>query len=150
MVDSHVKHGAPAPPKSKVPGKHDHIWQELDEKLPWHKTDEQLEKRKKLFPQFDTDGTGFLSLAKLDKGIIDVLNLPELFGLEPVEIRAYNAAIKMEKKNYAHSHDFVTRGTFRYFLKYLRMYYEFWVAFESLDTDGDHRLSKTEFMSGKD
>lgn len=35
------------------------------------------------------NGNGYLSLAEIDKGIRDVLELPELFQLKPVIIRAY-------------------------------------------------------------
>merc|ERR1712183_666951 len=83
-------------PKSQG-GKHDHIWDELKEKLPCEKTPEDLAKRKKMWPSWDNDGTGLLSLAKIDKALQD-MNLPELFGLEPVEIRAFHAAINKAKK----------------------------------------------------
>ena len=137
-------------PKSKVPGKHDHIWQQLHDALPWQKTPEQLAKRKKLWKSFDVDGTGVLSLAKVDKGMRDAVDLPMLFNLEPVEIRAFNAAIKRASKKNKYSADFVEPQDFRYLLKYLRVYYELWVAFESMDDTGEHRITKSEFLANKD
>ena len=73
-----------------------------------------------------------------------------LFNLEPVEIRAFNAAIKRATKKNKYSADYVEPQDFRYLLKYLRVYYELWVAFESMDTTGEHRITKTEFMANKD
>merc|ERR1712147_504369 len=105
---------------------------------------------KELWKKFDVDGTGQLSLAKIDKGLRDAVDLPELFGLEPVEIRAYHAACKRAKKKNKYSADFVQPQDFRYLLKYLYVYYEYWVAFEKLDKDGDHRIPKSEFIAGKD
>jgi hypothetical protein len=38
------------------------------------------------------NNNGYLSLAEIDKGIRDVLELPELFEQKPVIIRAYEAS----------------------------------------------------------
>ena len=122
---------------------------DVNAKLPWQMTPEKLEARKKLWPTFDNDGTGYLSLAKVDKGVRD-MNLPELFGLEPVTIRAFNAAKSKAKKKTKYSDDFVTKSEFHWLLKYLHIYFELWCAFEKLGTDIDHRLDKTHFLGGKD
>ena len=37
---------------------------------------EDIAKRKKIFRDFDANGNNYLSLAEIDKGIRDVLNLP--------------------------------------------------------------------------
>ena len=60
----------------------------------------------------------------------DVLNLPQLFNLKPVLMRAFQAAKnKLPSKN-PHGDDYVSRAEFRYLLMYLRQYYEYWVAFD--------------------
>ena len=41
---------------------------------------------------FDVNGNGYLSLAEVDKGMRDVVQLPTLFGLKPVLMRAFQAA----------------------------------------------------------
>lgn len=38
---------------------------------------------------FDGNSNGILSLAEVDKGVRDILMLPELFDLKPVIIRAF-------------------------------------------------------------
>lgn len=45
--------------------------------------------RKELFQKFDDDNSGYLSLAKIDKGIRDALGMEDLFEAKPVLIRAY-------------------------------------------------------------
>ncbi len=40
-------------------------WESLNAKLPYERTDEQKEKRKDLFKQFDPNGNGYLSLAEV-------------------------------------------------------------------------------------
>ena len=42
-----------------------------------------------MFRSFDPNGNGFLSLAEVDKGIIDVLNLKEVSHAKPAIMRAF-------------------------------------------------------------
>ena len=67
----------------------DDIWAELREKLPWHRTPEQKERRIDMWNQIDVNGNGYLSLAEVDKGMRDVAELPEIFDLKPVMMRAF-------------------------------------------------------------
>ena len=55
--------------------------------LPTDKTQEAMKERARLFDLFDGNGNGYLSLAEIDKGVRDVLNLPELFKTKPVIMR---------------------------------------------------------------
>ena len=41
----------------------------------------------------------------------------------------------------------MTRKEYRYLLKYLREYYEYWVAFDRVDTNDDRRVSLEEFKA---
>ena len=54
-------------------GKHDHIWDELAHKLPWHRNPEQLALRKKMWAGMDVNGNGYMSLAEVDKGMRDIV-----------------------------------------------------------------------------
>lgn len=96
------------------------------------------------------NGNGYLSLAEIDKGIRDVLELPELFDSKPVIIRAYEAARGKIKGKKPYSDDFVTKAEFRYLLIYLKVYYHLWIEFESLDKTGERRISEDEFVGGQD
>ncbi len=100
--------------------KHDYIWDELKYKLPWHKTPEDLQRRKDIWGAIDVNGNGYLSLAEVDKGMRDVVCLPALFALKPVLMRAFTAAKTMVKAKSKYSDDYVTKGEFRFLLKFLR------------------------------
>ena len=78
------------------------------------------------------------------------MHLPALFDLKPVIIRAFNSAKTYKPSKNKTDNDYITKGEFRIFLKYMRQYYEYWVAFDRIDTDGDRRLGKNEFMQAKD
>lgn len=72
------------------------------------------------------NNNGFLSLAEVDKGIRDVLQLPELFDAKPVLIRAFNASKAKMKSKSPHGDDYVSKAEFRFLLTYLRLYYFLW------------------------
>jgi hypothetical protein len=80
-------------------------------------------------------------LAEIDKAMRDILKLPALFALKPVLIRAFYAAKDKVKSSKSYADDYISRGEFRILLKFLRQYYEYWVAFQRVDTDQDRRIS---------
>lgn len=95
----------------------------------------------------DVNGNGYLSLAEVDKGMRDVVCLPELFDVKPVLIRAFNKAKTMSKSTNEYGDDYVTKSEYRWLLYYLRQYFELWVAFDEIDTDDDRRVGFTEFTA---
>lgn len=128
----------------------DPIWKTLREKLPWGTDKESSKKRKQLWNSMDANGNGYLSLAEVDKGMST--QLPELFDLKPVLIRAFNSAktkSKAKGSKEVNDDDFVTKSEFRWLLRYMRKYFEFWTAFERIDKDGDRRVSLQEFIAAK-
>ena len=67
-------------------------WDSLISKMPIKKTLEDRKKRKELWNKIDINGNNFVSLAEFDKGVRDVLNLPDIFKLKKVILRAFKAA----------------------------------------------------------
>ncbi len=92
------------------------------------------------------NGNGILSLAEVDKAMRDVVRLPTLFALKPVLMRAFQAAKVKVKSTKSYGDDYVSKAEFRWLLKFLRQYYELWVAFDRIDTDDDRRVSHSEFL----
>ena len=84
------------------------------------------------------NGNGYLSLAEVDKGMRDAVQLPVLFEAKPVLMRAFMAAKSITKSKSTHGDDYITKGEeFRYMFKFLRQYYEFFVAFQKVDAGKD-------------
>lgn len=97
------------------------------------------------WPAFDVNGNGYLSLAEVDKGIRDVIQLPELFQLKPVLIRAFNAAKNKLKAKSQYGDDYVSKAEFKYLIQYLKEYTSYWIIFDEIDTSDDRRISLDEF-----
>ena len=120
-------------------------WDGLIKKLPIKKTAAERAERKKIWNAIDMNGNGFISLAEFDRGIRDVLGLPQIFSLKKVLIRAFNAAKDKIKGKAKQSQDYVEWLEFRYILVYLRQYFEYYVMFCRVDTSDDFKLNLDEF-----
>ena len=120
-------------------------WKELNKKLPCRMTPESVADRKKLWRSIDVNGNGYLSLAEVDKGLIDNCNLDSLFHSKPVIIRAFNAAKDKGKSRSKYSEDYVEWHEFRYLLIYLRQYAEYFVMFNRIDSGDDKKINLKEF-----
>jgi Ca2+-binding EF-hand superfamily protein len=123
-------------------------WKKIHDKLPTEKTPEGRAKRLELFKLFDPNGNGYLSLAEVDKGMHDIIQLHEIFDCKPVMMRAFQAAktanVKRSKPG-THGADYIDRTEFRVLFVYLRQYYELWVMFHEIDKNFDRRVSLDEF-----
>src|SRR5690606_71759 len=97
-------------------------WKDVMSKLPLERNQDGVNKRAKLFRDFDPNGNGYLSLAEVDKGIRDVLKLNSVFAIKPVIMRAFQAAKNVGKKKSSYSEDYIEKNEFRFFLIYLRQY----------------------------
>ena len=117
------------------------VWEEIKVKLPIGNTPEDEKKRLEYWSYIDVNGNGYLSLAEVDKGLRDVVKLPALFALKPVIIRAFNAAKNKLKATNPHGDDYVSKAEFKFLVLYLRQYYEYWRAFETIDSSHDRRVT---------
>ena len=95
------------------------------------------EKVAELFDRIDVNGNGMLSLAELDKAVVE---LWPNFNNKPAIMRAYKAAD-------ANSTGFVSKSEFRYFLLYLCHFTNLWITFATIDSSGDRRVSQQEFLA---
>jgi len=124
-------------------------WVEITGKLPTEKNEDEKEARKELWKSIDINGNGYASLAEMTKGVRDVLAIPEIFDCRPAINRAFHHARKISKKESEHGDDYIEFCEFRIFLYMLRQFFEYYQAFDRLDTEDDGRVSKEEFTSDK-
>ena len=94
--------------------------------------------RDALFSRIDCNGNGGLSLAEIDKACVE---LWPHFNNKPALMRAYKSADR-------NGDGFITRREFKKLLQYIIYFTGLWDKFESIDTDGDRRLSLEEFIVG--
>ena len=125
-------------------------WLKLAEKLPTAK--EERKERKALFSRFDPNGNGYLSLAEIDKGLIETFGLHggDMFSTKrckPAIMRAYQAAKDIGEAKSDLSDDYVTKKEFRLLLVYLRRYFELLAMFDEVDTGDDRRVDFKEFKA---
>ena len=120
-------------------------WDSLLSRLPIKKTAEDRKKRRELWNQIDINGNNYISLAEFDKGLRDVLQLPDIFKLKKVSLRAFQAAKTAVKSSSKYGDDYVGWLEFRIILVYLRQYFEYYVMFCRIDTSDDFKINLEEF-----
>eukprot|EP01012_Entosiphon_sulcatum_P016806 TRINITY_DN2168_c0_g1_i1.p1 TRINITY_DN2168_c0_g1~~TRINITY_DN2168_c0_g1_i1.p1 ORF type:complete len:443 (-),score=92.95 TRINITY_DN2168_c0_g1_i1:126-1454(-) len=121
-------------------------WKALALKLPSGKTSVEKAKRDELFKLFDPNGNGYLSLAEVDKGVRDILQIDSLFNCKPALMRAFQASKNFSTNGRAPlGADYVTRSEFRILLLYLKRYFELFQMFDLVDSGADRRVDFYEF-----
>lgn len=122
-------------------------WETINAKLPYQRTAEEKEKRRELFKQFDPNSNGYLSLAEVDKGMRDVLEIDELFDCKTAVNASFHYSKDKSQGDDEHGPDYLEFREFRLFLQTLRQYFEYYQAFARIDTGDDNRVSKEEFCA---
>jgi hypothetical protein len=56
------------------------------------------------------NGNKYLSLAEIDKAMVDVVKLPQLFKVKPVLAQAFNKAKKQLKSSSPHGDDYISEA----------------------------------------
>ena len=116
---------------------------------PLGKDEESKRKMEEWFDKFD-NGNGYLSLAELDRGILQYIEIPgKLKVPKPVILRAFQASKDAHKSQGKESKgdDYVERSEFRLLLVWIRQYYELWQMFGLIDSNEDRRIDFQEFSS---
>ena len=98
----------------------------------------------------DNNGNGYASLAEIDKGIRDVIQLDEVFDAKPAIMRAFQHAKNAVASNSKYGDDYIEWREFRIFLLALRQRFEYWEAFKKIDDGGDGRIDLEEFTNAKE
>ena len=124
-------------------------WESIREKLPYGRDPESLARRNKIWSSVDVNGNGYVSLAEVDKGLRDVLQLDAIFNCKKAIMRAFQASKNSVKTKSQHGADYIERAEFRLLLQYLRQYFEYYQAFARIDTGDDNRIDLQEFLKAQ-
>lgn len=121
-------------------------WDKINNNLPYTKSKADKQKRDKMFKDMDPNGNGYVSLAEADKALLDMGDaLKPLFEEKGVILRAFNAAKAKQDSKAEVGDDFIQKSEFRYFLLYLRQYFEYKVMFDEIDSSNDGKVGLKEF-----
>jgi len=119
------------------------VLKSINEKLPTGDGPKDIERINSYWPQFDKNNNGYLNLAEINSGVRYVLKLPDLFPLEPVAKRAFNASKAKMKAMTKFGDEYVSKAEFPYLIKYIRDYYRYWAVFNEIDKNHDKKVSQT-------
>lgn len=119
-------------------------WEEILQGLPWQRTAKAFAQRQALFDRFDQKRKGYLSLAEVDRGLRDALNLDQAFHATLAIARAFEVA-KHAMPDDGLGADCIQRTEFRILLQHLEQNFELWVLFETIDSAEDRRIDLQEF-----
>ena len=104
------------------------------------------DKIRELWSRVDFNGNGYVSLAEIDKMVVEMQNDQEspFFGFnnKPALMRAYKASCLGGKKA-----DWVERKEFPFLIRNLFFFDKLWDVFDDIDTDDDRRISQGEFAA---
>jgi len=126
-------------------------WEALRKTFPSDRTPSQAAARKQLFKMMDYNGNGMISLAEVDKCIIENLGLGDVFP-KKVMLRAFYAANQVAPKNGTLTDDMVTFSEFRVLMCALRRYLECYEVFDVVDSlvERDGRIDTAEVEKAAD
>merc|ERR1719310_2435677 len=96
-------------------------------------------KLRSLWDRIDFNGNNIVSLAEIDKLVVEAY---PLLNHKPALMRAYKAAIHDDGER---DHDWVHKKEFKALLGYLFYFNKVWWLFESADNDHDRRMTIDEF-----
>ena len=95
----------------------------------------------------NVNGNSYLSLAEVDKGVRDVLGLEDVFDCKQAVNYAFHFTKNSSPAESRFGEELLEFRELRLFLQTLRATFEFYQGFNTIDVEGDHRISKEEFCT---
>merc|ERR1711892_531273 len=82
-------------------------WALINSRLPYARTREQYDERRRMWRAIDVNDNGFVSLAEITRGVRDVINVPDLFDCRPAINRAFHHSKSVSKSQNKHADDYL-------------------------------------------
>lgn len=123
-------------------------WLGFKERMPITSSEEDENARSAMWPQFDPNGNGLVSLAEADLAFRRMGGpyLP-LYYSKKVQLLAFNQAKTSVPGENGQQDDYIERSELQTFLKYCVIYFGYYFMFKILDSDNDERLKVNDFIS---
>jgi len=126
--------------EDKTPEVKEVDFKKIAAELPVSNDTEDKKRRKDMFTGMDASGSGELSLAEIQAGLLTLLGA-DVAAMSP----AISMAYKMTKDSNGKDGDYVERSEMKTLMICLRRYLEIYVAFDTIDSDDDRRIDYAEF-----
>lgn len=137
-----------APRRELKKGETRYDWKMFAEVMPTERSEKGKERRKVLFKQIDFNSNGYLSLAELDKWVVESLGMKDVIP-KKVLLRAFMASNSVAPSRKENDHDWVTFAELRVLFINLRRYLQIYEVFDDIDSclgERDGRITMREYQ----
>ncbi|XP_023334495.1 uncharacterized protein LOC111705996 [Eurytemora carolleeae] len=122
-------------------------WDTILNLFPTEDTEEHQEQRNEMWFLFNVNENPGLTIFELEKGIVQMTQTGDIFDSERAINDAFEHAKNAKLDKAEGMEEMLDKDQFNLFLRSIRMIFEFYQAFNWIDSDGDHIITKTEFTS---
>merc|ERR1711915_142387 len=120
-------------------------WETVNEMLPYGEGDDYEERVKEMFDLFNVNDQKGLTIFEIENGVVDMTQTGDMFDSEKAINDAFKAASRLKYEKEKSMMDKLDYNQFKLFLRILRMTYNFYQAFNYIDSDGVHVITKDVF-----
>jgi len=121
-------------------------WDVIVDNLPITDSEGDLERIQEMWDLFNVNDAKGLNVFEVENGIVDMTQTGDSFDSQKAINDAFNIASKAKYEKEKVMEDKLEMKQFRLFLRTLRMTYNFYEAFNYVDSDGTHIISKEDFL----
>merc|ERR1712203_440409 len=122
-------------------------WDVIVDNLPITDSERDLERIQEMWDLFNVNDAKGLNVFEVENGIVDMTQTGDSFDSQKAINDAFNIASKAKYEKEKVMEDKLEMKQFRLFLRTLRMTYNFYEAFNYVDSDGTHIISKEDFLN---
>merc|ERR1711915_499744 len=121
-------------------------WETVNEMLPYGEGDDYEERVKEMFDLFNVNDEKGLTVFEIENGIVDMTQTGDVFDSEKAINDAFKYASKLKYEKPKNMEEKLDFKQMKLFIRILRMTYCFYQAFNYVDSEGTHVISKEDFI----
>eukprot|EP00090_Calanus_glacialis_P011768 TRINITY_DN20162_c0_g1_i4.p1 TRINITY_DN20162_c0_g1~~TRINITY_DN20162_c0_g1_i4.p1 ORF type:complete len:189 (-),score=61.02 TRINITY_DN20162_c0_g1_i4:146-712(-) len=120
-------------------------WDTIMELLPVGEGDDYEERVKEMFELFNVNDQKGLTVFEIENGVVDMTQTGDMFDSEKAINDSFSHASRLKWEKEKSMMDKLDYTQFKLFLRILRMTYNFYEAFNYVDSDGEHIITRDTF-----